>query len=109
MATQPALRLPEKIPTVFARPLLKSLVALACKEASAELGPFLARLTEALRQLCDQPASRETEAARNALQHLAKNTVTFARLVASCLDELLSDEIDAIGNDGASQLERGAM
>lgn len=90
--------------------LLRSLASLACRQASAQLEPFVARLSDALLKLATQTVrSDDAGLGRNALQHLERNTVTFHRLVASCLTELLVQEITAIENPQASQLEQDAM
>lgn len=89
---------------------MRSLASLACRQASAQLEPFVARLSDALLKLATQTVrSDDAGLGRNALQHLERNTVTFHRLVASCLTELLVQEITAIENPQSSRLEQDAM
>lgn len=90
--------------------LLRSLTSLACTQAIAQLEPFVARLSDALLKLATQTVrSDDAGLGRDALQHLERNTVTFHRLVTSCLAELLTQEIAAIEHPQESRLEQDAI
>lgn len=89
---------------------MRSLATLASSQAAAQLEAFVARLSDALLKLATQTVrSDDADLGRSALQHLERNTVTFHRLVSSCLTELLSQELASIGNQHESRLEREAM
>jgi hypothetical protein len=102
----------KSVPPATRLTVLRALVSIASSQVDAQLDAFIARLSEALSKLSGQGVrSQDSEASASALQHLNRNRLTFHRLVASCLTELLQQEIDSAHHQSQEQskLERGAM
>jgi hypothetical protein len=75
--------------------VLGKLVSIASEQTAIQLDAFSARLLGALAGFADRPpSSADREACGRAARHLGGSRMTFHRLFASCLNELLAQECD---------------